>query len=86
MLRAFAKLPEEERQGKIGAGVLARIRHRLRPTKEREAFTKKHPEIQLFFGRGPLTDAQKQALERLVEAETRPGERVIDQSPNSRVR
>lgn len=75
LLRGFAKVPEAERQGKIGAGVLARIRGRLHETKQRADFAKKHPETQLFFGRGPLTAQQAEALQRLVAAEIRPGEK-----------
>lgn len=76
MLRGFAKIPVAERQGKVGQGVLARIRGRLPETKDRANYMKKHPEVQLFFGRGPLTDVQRQALSRLIEAEMRPAEKT----------
>lgn len=75
MLRAFGQLSDEERSSKAGQGVRARIRGRLRRTRDRERFTKAHPELQLFFGQGPLSGPQREALTRLVEAETRAAEK-----------
>ncbi len=74
MGRVRANLPTEAR---IRSGVTKRILGQLQQTQDRSRFRAQHPEIDLFYGRGPLTDRQVGMLMDLAEAKRRPNEAPI---------
>ena len=63
MIQAYDAL-DTDAEEEVAEGVRRRIIGVLRQTTDRQKFRSKHPELKLFYGSGPLTDAEQKDLSR----------------------
>jgi hypothetical protein len=84
MIAAYNEHVGKGSEGPVNEGVRKRIIGTLRQTRDRSNFKAKHPEMELFYGSGPLTADEQKQLERLVRLSSDPGDPVDSTSSRSR--